>query len=133
MTSVSLGFENWNNESDVLLKDLGNIAAYTAINSAVKIGKRSTLREPENIPEPALILEGVFGILAGAVEWLRWYGFTAVEVEERVKAQKRQNLDREDQRVLTAAQPYIDHISDPQNLILRALSAETKPQLGIRD
>jgi len=60
--------------------------------------------------------DGVIGLIAGGLEWLRQRGLSASEVENKVKVYKQNNLDRH--LVLKGAQREIREIANPKSLKL---------------
>jgi|TARA_Y100000310_G_scaffold341042_1_gene438896 hypothetical protein len=132
MTSLSFGYEEWDNEKDLLLREIGNETAYGAVNSGTGFGRRAERREAERDPQTSDLLDGMFGLLAGTIEWLRWYGYSASEVQSRVAAKKCNNMLRADQASRLAAIRSIGRISDTQELV-RRLPDPVKRQMGIRD
>ena len=116
MTSISFDYEVWTN-NDVLLERPGSPVGYAVVYGAIPVGKAPTKKQgvADSLIGPSL--EGVIGMLAGSLEWLREYGMTTTELESKVRAFKRKNLESQNQVSLKfARQRKIEDIADAQNL-----------------
>lgn len=125
MASVSFGYEPWDDQKDLLLKDPGNSTAFDVMNAGVKIGQRTTLQSAESENQSGRVLDGMLGMVAGALEWLRWYGYSIAEVESRVRVAKANSLGRNDQQLRKAQLPVIARSATASREAAR-LSADTK-------
>ncbi len=118
-------YEPWDISKDVRLARAGNVLGFTAILTSMEIGEMSSVRARK---QDTLIREteiGVIGLLAGAIEWLRWREYTPEEVQSKVRAFKNGNLESNEQAVLKGAQIPIEEISNP-----RRRKLDTKVLIG---
>lgn len=113
MGTITFDYDTWDKRKDLLLHRPGNSLGYTAILTSLQVGDMLTVRKRK---EDTLIREceeGVIGLIAGGLEWLRQRGYSAEEVQNKVKAYKQGNLDRQDQTALQDVQEEIQEISNP--------------------
>ena len=86
MTELRIPFEPWDRDNDVPLHRPGTDYGFGMVNSGVQPGHGLTRREDDRDQKSGDAIDGVIGLLAGCTEWLREYGFTAEEVQSRVRA-----------------------------------------------
>lgn len=113
MEKLQFDYEDWT-VKDKTLDRPGNVLGYTAIITSLDVGDTPTVRGRQ---QDALLREteaGVIGLLAGAIEWLRWRGYSAATVQSKVNAYKRGNRETPSQRILKEAQEEIEGISNPR-------------------
>jgi hypothetical protein len=128
MTRITLDYEDWDGRTDVVLHRPGTLLGYSIINNAIEVGHLTSKKAERRDATIAPSVDGVIELLAGALEWLRWYGMPAAEVQNRVRAFINANVSRQDATTLRATNAARG-ISDPGNRA-HLLSPET--QLLIR-
>ena len=116
MANIIFDFDPWDDKKDILLHRPGNTLGFTAILTSLEVGDMLTVKKRK---EDALIREteeGVVGLIAGGLEWLRKRGYSAEEVQNKVKAYKQGNLDRRDQTALKDKKVLeaVEEISNPR-------------------
>jgi len=115
---IQFDYKIWDNKKDYLLDRPGNNIAYAVLLNSVDVGDMLTIKKRK---EDTLIKEaeeGVVELLAAAIEFLRWRGYSAEEVQSKVKAFKQANHDRRDQQALrdTLVLQAIHEYSNPNDL-----------------
>ena len=85
MTSLNVEFNPWDKRKDILLFRPGNSLGYGAIQTGFHPGGApdNTHRDAVDITET---VNGVIGVVAGGIEWLRKYGITPEVLEQRIHA-----------------------------------------------
>lgn len=131
MATIQFDYNDWNDKDDILLERPGSELGFGVVNAGLPIDKAPTVRQGERNPSIGPAIDGVIGLLAGSLEWLRWYGLNASDVQARVKAYKRRHTDSAVQKKLLDEYRAITEISDRQNVKHR-LSDEAKQTVGIR-
>ena len=114
--AITFSYELWDNKTDMLLERAGNQLGYTAILTSLNVGDMQTVRSRQRDTLIRETEDGVIGLIAGGLEWLRQRGLSASEVENKVKVYKQNNLDRH--LVLKGAQREIREIANPKSLKL---------------
>lgn len=84
-------FTAWDDSRDVLLQNASNQRAFVAVQSAIELGKTQTKRERQRDPALKGTIEGITGLLASCIEWLRWYGETPEEIQAAVRGHIQRN------------------------------------------
>lgn len=120
MADINISFDSWDDTKDILLYRPGSKLGFAAIYNALEVGDMATIKKRR---EDSLIREsedGVIGLVAGGIEWLRSRGYSAEDVQSKLRAYKQGNLDRQDQTVLQnkEVRKAITEISNPRNLTL---------------
>ena len=92
VTELKFPFEAWDPRIDVALERPGSVAGLTAVHADVNI---TDLREGSTIPTVDLrdrnpgqsgVIDGVIGLLAGSLEWLRYNGFSVEDIQSKVRS-----------------------------------------------
>ena len=115
MTQVSFDYDRWDDSKDLLLEEPGNTLGYAAINSSLELRRYGENTELDRT-DLQDVVEGVVGLVAGGIEWLRWFGFTTEEVQARVNAVKRKLTESPYQQVIKGALRPIREIADAVNI-----------------
>ena len=112
---LNFDYEPWNPKNDVLAEGVGTELGYGVIHVPIDVGKAPTKDAGNRDRSIGPSIDGVIELLAGAVEWCRWYGLSKAEVESRVRSYlKGRNGPTE--RALLAEYRAINEISDPRNV-----------------
>jgi len=119
---IELDFEKWDDTKDYPLTRPGNNIGYAAILCSIDVGDMSSVRRRQR---DVLINEaekGAVALLAGSLEWLRWRGYSAADVQSKVRAYIQGNKDTQDQQVFRDKQVLkaINEISNPKARKLKA-------------
>jgi len=121
MGQITLDFDLWDKTKDTLLQRPGNYLGYTAILVGLDVGDMPTVRARERDVLIRECEEGALQLVAGGLEWLRSRGYSAQDIQSKIKSYKNNNKhvhtfgDDEvlrDKQVLKA----INLISDPNVL-----------------
>ena len=117
MTSINFDFEEWNPEQDILPDRPGGAVGFTVIQSAMDVGHRQSFREEEGDPLIGRAMQQAIELLAGSIEWLRFHGLTAAQVESKVTAYLVNDRATKSQtvRAQLAVRQAEELISDPRN------------------
>lgn len=116
MTMISFDYESWS-KRDVQLFRPGSPLGFTTVHNSVDIGRAPTERQGAADSTIGPSLDGVVGILAGALEYLREYGLSASDVQSRVDSFMANNRSSAVQNSFKAARlKNIFEVSDPRNL-----------------
>ena len=86
MSTVNLKYDTWNDHTDKLLERPGSMLGYVAIKNGLDVGDTPTIRGRKRDDLIHGTEDGVIGLIAGGLEWLRKRGLTASEVENLVQA-----------------------------------------------
>jgi len=118
MGKIEFDYDGWNVIRDIKPERPGNTLGYAAILTGMEIGDTQTVRGRQR---EVLLREteaGVIGLLFGAIEWLRWRGYSAEAVQSKVLACKRRNYDDQRQKRLQEVQENVEEPSNPRRLKL---------------
>lgn len=112
MAKVEFDYDPWNIDKDVLLERPGSEAGYAVIQAGLMLTRFFTphARDADSTVKPGL--DGVIGLLAGALEWCRWYGLSAQEVQSKVRAYILQNKESNAQQGRIAVGRAIERFAD---------------------
>ena len=116
MNTVKFDFDAWDDSKDLLLDRPGNALAFSIVNAGLDVGDtpEKGLRATDSTIGPTL--DGVIGMLAGSLEWLRKFGMTPEELESKVRAFKKSKNGAVAQEFLLEEYRAITDISDPRNI-----------------
>jgi hypothetical protein len=128
MAKLELDYDTWQSDRDILPSRPGNSLGIGAVRDGFEVGKLGTVRASNRDALIGQTLQGVIELLAGAVEYLRWYGMDATEVRSRVKAYLATNKDSTSQRVLISVRKQETEIADGANIRHRLDPAKTLGQ-----
>lgn len=115
-TKLEFDWEAWDASKDVQLDRPGNIQGLTAIQLGTDIGDAPDKDRRERDQDLKAAIDGVIGLLAGSLQWLRYYGFSAAEVQNKVKAYKLNNLASPEKVRELAEWRAITEYSNPNNV-----------------
>ena len=125
MANLEFDYDTWQQDRDIRPSRPGNSLGIAAIRDSMDVGKLSTVRASNRDALIGTTLQGVIELLAGAVEYLRWYGMDATEVRSRVRAYLANNSASVDQRVLASVRRQEVEIADGANIRHRLDPAKT--------
>ena len=116
MDTLVIEYNEWEDDEDIMLHRPGSPMGYAAIRGSIDVGDVPAGFKRRN---DTLIREcesGVVGLVAGGIEWLRSRGYSAQEVQSKLRAYKRENLERLDQTVLRDKNVLksVENISNPR-------------------
>ena len=89
MAEVTFKYDPWDDIKDVLPERPGNMMGYTAINSSVELRPVGENLDINSDPLTSGTIQGIIEMIAGGIEWLRFYGLSPAEVQSKVEAFKR--------------------------------------------
>ena len=114
---VTFDYDDWNDNTDLLLAEPGSLMGFAAINTALDVGDMPTVRQRQRATLIRETEDGVIGLIAGGLEWLRSRGLSAAEVENKVRVYKANNLAHADQVQLAvrANRQAVELISNPRD------------------
>ena len=116
MTTISFDYEPWTRE-DVQLYRPGSPLGFTTIHNSIDIGEATTVRQGAADSTIGPSLDGVVGVLAGALEYLREYGLSVSDVQSRVMSFMVNNRSSAVQiEALSLRDKGVFEVSDPMNL-----------------
>lgn len=115
MTSVSFPYEEWDDINDILLSTPGSVLGHTAITRSLQLRPVGQNLELDRLATEGGAVDGVIEFVAGGIEWLRRFGLTAQEVQQRVNAFKVSNRDTPEQKRFKTELPQTELISDITN------------------
>ena len=116
MAKIEFDYEAWDNKKDVPLERPGNTIGYSAIHDNVYPGYVASTRDRDRRDSfTAPTIEGVIGLLAGALEWCRQYKLSAKEVESKVKAYMRDNRGSNESEFWKTVQKELYDLSDEKS------------------
>lgn len=119
MTTISFDYEVWDKQ-DVQLYRPGSPLGFTTIHNSIDIGRATTVRQGAADSTIGPSLDGVVGVLAGSLEYLREYGLSASDVQSRVLSFMANNRSSAVQiEALSLRQANVFDVSDPGNLASR--------------
>jgi len=120
MAEIKFDYNPWDDNTDILLHRPGSDLGYTAILTSLEVGDMSSVKKRKDDRLIKETEEGAVALLAGSLEWLRSRGYSAEQVQSKVKAYKQDNLDRRDQTVLKdkTVLKAINDYSNPKALTL---------------
>lgn len=84
-TKLEFNYETWDPKKDVLLEHAGSILGFGVVQTATEVGRAPDKRSDTRDQLVGPSLDGIYGLLASCLEWLRWYGEDKATVESRVK------------------------------------------------
>jgi len=117
MGTLTFDYKPWDSTKDCLPSEPGSDVGYAVVRSSVDVGDMPYIRQ--HVPDELIrkAEEGAVGMLAGSLEWLRSRGYSASQVESKVRAYLRDNHDRREQQALRNKQVLqaINEISNPRN------------------
>ncbi len=99
---VKFKYEEWNSLKDILVPRPKTSVGQAMIASGVRVTRYLT-RKQEGGRTPGLARDQVVEILAGAIEWARWYGFTPKELENAVNGSVTRSLGSQKSQALIKA------------------------------
>jgi hypothetical protein len=105
MSKVQLDFNEWNGVKDVLLFHSGGQLGFDTVYNALRWGHGD--KRMESATGALEAINQIAGNIAGALEYLRWWGLTSSQVEGRVYAAKAANLALPHQQNILNAQPSV--------------------------
>jgi len=111
---LQLDYDSWDTTKDIRLERPGNALGYEAIRGSIDVGDMPSKRRRDSDKLIGPTIDGVIGLLAGGVEWLRHYGFSAAEVQGKVRAYKAGNLSTAQMQALRIKPESVEDISDPK-------------------
>ena len=120
--TISFSFEPWDDTKDRLFYRSGSPLGFTAIQSGLEVGEAESIRKRR---KDALIWnteQGVIGLVAGGLEWLRKRGYSAETVQSRVKVYKEANRDPE-REILLRTKVVLDAVEQISNSKSRKLES----------
>ena len=82
---LELDFPDWDATKHVLLYRLSNSAAFAILNNAVEVSHAGDNRERDRDKMGREVIEGMYGLLAASVEYLRWFGESSEEIKHGVR------------------------------------------------
>ena len=85
MTIINFDYNDWNNRRDQLLEYPGSSLGFSAINQGIKIGETLPAHNAVRSEQVQPVVEDVIELLAGSLQWLRWYGIDAEDLQRRVR------------------------------------------------
>ena len=111
--SITLDYEVWNDNVDILIGRVPNSSlALTYINGPLTPGYLGNKKLERKDSEIGPAVDSVIALLASTVEWLRWYGLSADEVQQRARAYVRNARDVAETRLLNSVRLEQDEIAD---------------------
>ena len=93
MPDIKFKYDDWDPKKDVPLFRPGTELGYSLIRDGHRVSRAPTRGQGGKVER-----DGVIGLLAGALEWLRQYGLTAEEVQEAVLSFEKNNRDTKGQK-----------------------------------
>lgn len=97
MGTITFDYNDWDNKKDLLLHRPGNELGFTAILTSMEVGDMSSIKKRKRDTLIRETEEGVIGLISGGLEWLRKRGYSAENVQSKVRAYKIGNNDRQNQ------------------------------------
>jgi len=88
MGQITLDFDLWDKTKDTLLQRPGNYLGYTAILVGLDVGDMPTVRARERDVLIKECEEGALQLVVGGLEWLRSRGYSARDIQSKVKSFK---------------------------------------------
>ena len=82
--SLSFKYEPWNYKEDLVMEKPGNSFSVAVLRQSLDIHHKETLKEERRDPTAKPAVDGIVHLLAASIEWLREYGLTKEDVENRV-------------------------------------------------
>ncbi len=119
MIKVSFDYEPWAPFEDQVLFRPGTPAGRAAIATGMEVRQAGENREIDRDSVLAPTVDGVVEIIAGGIEWLRWFGLTAEDVQARVLNAKTKNLALPEQVARKATLREVNEFSDVDNVTNR--------------
>ncbi len=113
MTTVSFPYEKWNDFKDILLEHPGGTEGFAAVNAMLELRLPSGNDLSRSSIGP--MVQEVEELLAGCLEWLRFFGSSPEDVQSRVAAAKIRKTSSQKSQEMKNARKAIMDTSDPQN------------------
>ena len=116
--SITFDYEEWNGTKDILLNRPGSKMGYAAIQTSLLVGDTPTIRGRRRDKLIKETEEGVIGLIAGGLEWMRQRGYSAEQVENMVRVCKIKNLEQSSHAAIKNVQANVQQVSNPRSLNL---------------
>lgn len=117
MGIITFDYDDWDDTKDKLLHRPGNVLGYTAILTSFDVGDMSSIRKRKKDKLIRETEQGVLELIAGGLEWMRKRGYSAEDIQSKVRAYKQGNRDIPDE-ILLSEKPVLDavnKIANPRN------------------
>ncbi len=119
MKEIKFKYDPWDDAKDQLLVRAGSELSFGILQSATEIGHPPTVKVGQKRLSGQTV-DGVIGLLAASLQYLRWYGLTLEDVQARVQRITVNNKDTKSRKLLLQVQKY-RRIDDSRN-VLRLLN-----------
>jgi len=121
MADIKFPYDEWDDSKDKLLERPGSMLGYTAILCSLEVGDTQTIRARQRDQLIRETENGVIGLIAGGLEWLRKRGYSVAEVENKVRVYKANNQGRTSQVSLRerSVLEAVEGISNPRDRKLK--------------
>ena len=115
--SITFDYDAWDPKREALLaRPLSSPLGVTVIQEGITFGRVSTAQAKDNDAFIQDSVDGVIELLAGSLEWLRWFGLTDEQVLSKVRAYLRNAKDSpEHMRTVRDTKVGMFEVSDPEN------------------
>ena len=82
---ISFDWEMWDIDKEILMHEPGSDLGFSAIQAGLNPGYAPNRKIANRDSSIGPMIDGVIGLLAGSMDWLRSYGLSAEEVQSRVR------------------------------------------------
>jgi len=121
MASIEFDYNSWDKSKDKLLERPGSMMGYTAILCSLEVGDMQTVRGRQRDQLIRETENGVIGLIAGGLEWLRKRGYDSASVQNKVRVYINNNQEKATQKVLRGkfVLEATENISNPRDRKLK--------------